>query len=80
MLSLLHCLLPIDKYRGLRYNEDNHFFSGADSPIQLGSKAWSKARGAFLILKAYNYNKKSFKSLMYKKVYYINHVNNNVNY
>lgn len=80
MLSLLRCLLPIDKYRGLRYNEENHFFSGADSPIQLGSKAWSKARGAFLILKAYNYNKKSFKSLMYKKVYYINHVNNNVNY
>lgn len=76
MLSLLRCLLPIDKYRGLRYNEDNHFFSGADSPIQLGSKA----RGAFLILKAYNYNKKSFKLLMYKKVYYINHVNNNVNY
>lgn len=62
------------------YNEDNHFFSGADYLVQIGSKAWSKARGAILILKAFNYNKKSFKLLMYKKVYYINHVNNNVNY
>lgn len=62
------------------YNEDNYFFFGVDYLVYIGLKVWLKVRGVILILKVFNYNKKLFKLLMYKKVYYINYVNNNVNY